>query len=324
MKIDRRQLKRNGRRALRVNYWCAVAVCFLLSFFGAEYVGATAWMKDTGLPQSRVDAIVVQNSQAYSNWDALNDVFRFFKASDNTPDEELDSAKNAMSDEIKSSITDESGAFSFRRLFETLHSLSFDTLTEGASFLFKLMTGGYDIFVLGQTADGVLMLISALAEIAFAFFVLKMLLVGGKRFFIENQRRFDRKTRISTLLYPFFSGRFLHMVRVMLLKTIFLDLWSLTIVGGVIKSYEYRLIPYILADQPDLSRKEVFRRSKQMMRGHKRQLFLFDLSFLGWSLLNLISFGLVGLFYYHPYKSAAEAEFYAARKDELDSEVQHG
>lgn len=322
MKIDRKKLKQNGRRALRANYWFAVAVCFLLSFFGAEYIGATAWIKDTGFSPRESDAIVLFDAENYSNWDALTDLFDLFPSADEETDEQPDDT--AATNIPEDSDSEENATFSLRKFVENLYSLTFDTLTEGASFLFKFMTGGYDIFALDRTLDGVLMLISALAEIAFVYFVLKMLVVGGKRFYIENQRRFDRRTRISTLLYPFFSGRFLHTVWVMFVRTVLLDLWSLTIVGGFIKSYEYRMIPYILADRPELTRKEAFRLSKHMMKGCKWQMFLFDLSFIGWGVLSALTLGLVGLFYYHPYKAAALAEFYATRKEEIEGEVRHG
>ena len=68
------------------------------------------------------------------------------------------------------------------------------------------------------------------------------------------------------------------------LKTL---LWLfLFIVPGVIKAYEYSMIPYLLAENPNLSASEAFSLSKQMTTGQKADLFVLDLSFLGWIILG--------------------------------------
>ena len=65
---------------------------------------------------------------------------------------------------------------------------------------------------------------------------------------------------------------------------------------GIIKSYEYRMIPYILAENPSINWREAFRLSKAMMDGQKWNTFVLDLSFIGWDLLSAVTGGLLGLF----------------------------
>ena len=83
----------------------------------------------------------------------------------------------------------------------------------------------------------------------------------------------------------------------MLVKEISIFLWSiLLIVPGIIKSYEYYMIPYIIADNPNIKRKRAFEISKQMMKGQKWKTFIFELSFILWNILSSLTFGIVGIF----------------------------
>jgi hypothetical protein len=82
------------------------------------------------------------------------------------------------------------------------------------------------------------------------------------------------------------------------------------------------MIPFILADHPDMGQDEVFKRSKQMMDGNKMDSFVMDLSFIGWFLLGTLAFG-IGIFFVLPYYNAAVAEQYRALsgENEKDREI---
>ena len=88
----------------------------------------------------------------------------------------------------------------------------------------------------------------------------------------------------------------------------------LFIIPGIVKSYEYMMIPYLLAEHPEMTRQEAFAESKQMMDGNKWDAFVLDLSFIGWFILEKISFGLAGLFFVRPYYETVFAELYEANK----------
>lgn len=109
-----------------------------------------------------------------------------------------------------------------------------------------------------------------------------------------------------------FAG-FSHFLNTLLLHfiiTIFVLLWSLLlIIPGIIALLRYSMAYYILVDNPDLSALEAIRQSKEMMRGHKIRLFYLWLSFLGWFILGLITFG-IGFLYVAPYFEGTKANFY--------------
>ena len=104
----------------------------------------------------------------------------------------------------------------------------------------------------------------------------------------------------------------------MFLKTIYLALWSLLfIVPGVIKGYEYAMVPYLLLDHPEMSRQEIFAESKRMMMGNKWDAFVLDLSFIGWNLLGACTFGILTILYVNPYQYYTEAELYHVLRDRM-------
>ena len=104
----------------------------------------------------------------------------------------------------------------------------------------------------------------------------------------------------------------------MLLRDVFLALWyCLLFIPGIIKSYSYMMVPYIVNDNPELSAKEVITRSREMMNGNKWRAFLLDLSFIGWVLLSLMTCGIVGVFYSEPYRRSARAALYLELKDQV-------
>ena len=97
----------------------------------------------------------------------------------------------------------------------------------------------------------------------------------------------------------------------LLLTSNVIALWSLLlIVPGVIKSYEYRLVPYLVKDHPELSANQTLALSSKMMQGNRWQSFVLDLSFVGWFLLGLVTLNLGNIFWTFPYQDNADAALY--------------
>ena len=143
-------------------------------------------------------------------------------------------------------------------------------------------------------------------------FISNVFEVGACTFFIEN-----RTSQPSALLIlgNFKKPGYMNVVLVQLLRMVKTFLWTLLfIVPGIVKMYEYRMVPYILAEDPELEQSEVFRISRQMMSGRKMELFILDLSFFGWTFLSAMTFGLLGFFYVNPYIQATLAEVYCYNK----------
>lgn len=95
--------------------------------------------------------------------------------------------------------------------------------------------------------------------------------------------------------------------------------WSLLlIIPGIIAAYRYAMAPYIMAQNPDIGVMDAIGQSKELMRGHKGRLFWLSLTFIGWVLLSVLTFG-IGFLWLNPYMEAAQAAFYLERTDQLPS-----
>lgn len=106
-------------------------------------------------------------------------------------------------------------------------------------------------------------------------------------------------------------------VKVLFFRDLYMMLWLLLfIIPGIVKIYEYRMIPYLLADNPNMSKQEAFRTSKTMMKGNKWRAFVLDLSFILWDILGIITFGIVSVLWVDPYKQLTDAALYNALKTE--------
>ena len=120
-----------------------------------------------------------------------------------------------------------------------------------------------------------------------------------------------------TFLYK--AKRMLKAAATLLLLDVYTILWMFTIVGGVIKSYSYILVPYIVAENPDISPNEAITLSRKMMKGHKWERFLLQLSFIGWDILGVLTLGILNVFYVNPYKESVYCEYYVRLREEAKS-----
>ena len=159
-------------------------------------------------------------------------------------------------------------------------------------------------------------LISLLGVLAFSL-IIKVFLanpieVGGCTFFKENVK----STPAPFALMKSGFQHYWHTFKTIFLKNLFLCLWSLLlIVPGIIKSYSYRMVPYILAENPDMPASDIITKSREMMNGHKWRTFLLDLSFIGWVIVGVLTLGLGLAFWTVPYMHSTEAALYEELKN---------
>lgn len=151
-------------------------------------------------------------------------------------------------------------------------------------------------------------LIPVIGEIAYSILLGGPFMVGFAWFSMQYAKgaggRPSDVFRAFQLNYP-------NVFITMFLTQLFVSLWALLLViPGVIKFYEYRMVPYILAEDPDIDWKSAQRRSRELMDGHKMDTFVLDLSFIGWWILTALTCGLVGIFYVIPYYNQTYAELY--------------
>ena len=158
--------------------------------------------------------------------------------------------------------------------------------------------------------------VASIVTLLINVFVCRPLEIGGRQFFLNNS---EGRANISDFIRPF-QTNYMNNVLTMFLRDLFIGLWSLLlIVPGIIKTYAYSMVPYILAENPQMDAMEAIRLSERMMKGHKWNAFVLDLSFIGWFILSGLTLGLVGVFYVNPYFYATDAELYKAIKAEYVS-----
>ena len=155
--------------------------------------------------------------------------------------------------------------------------------------------------------------VASILGILYTIFIGNVIVVGKNGYFIKNHNDNPELSEI----FNGFKGNCLNVVKIMFLMDLKTLLWLfLFIVPGLIKAYEYSMIPYLLAENPNLSASQAFSLSKQMTTGQKMDLFVLDLSFIGWGFLGLICCG-IGLLFVQPYPEATKAEVYLILKQQV-------
>lgn len=138
-------------------------------------------------------------------------------------------------------------------------------------------------------------------------FLINPVEVGVRNFMLRN---LQDTAEVKEIAYGF-DHSYKSLVKTMFFRDLFIALWTLLfIIPGIYKSYQYRMVPYIMTETPELGYKEALQRSKDMMQGQKWNAFVLDLSFIPWFLLSIITCGIVEVFYVAPYKNLTDAALY--------------
>lgn len=164
------------------------------------------------------------------------------------------------------------------------------------SLIYSLITGAISYFTQNMPFASIL-----------AIIVTAPLAIGVNKYFIQFSRSQSPEIEV---MFDGFKESFTNSILLSFLTGIFIFLWMLLfIIPGIIKAFAYAMAPYILAENPSINVTEALDESQEMMKGHKMDLFILGLSFIGWFLLGLITFG-IALIWVIPYMQAAQAEFY--------------
>lgn len=165
-----------------------------------------------------------------------------------------------------------------------------------------------------MTALIIPMIIVSLVSLASTLLVINPVMVGVYRWNIRSRE--DRNISFSMCFSAFRKNSYIRTVLAIAYQMLFLFLWSLLLwIPAIIKGYAYRMIPYIIADNPHIGAKRALKLSCMMTRGHKFEIFILDLSFIGWYLLGLIAC-CIGVYAVVPYQNATNAELYDVLKRE--------
>lgn len=195
-------------------------------------------------------------------------------------------------------------------------SSSFNSYSEGYQ---DGLSANFDGFSLGLgLVAAVIVLFFVAIALLISIFLINPFIVGINNFFVQNRR--DHTTKINAVERGF-KPNWLNVVKVQFVTNVIIFLFTcLLIIPGIIKSYEYRLVPYILAENPNIDSSKARLISKKLMYGSKWSTFVLDLSFIGWFILGGLTCGLLNLFYVMPYAEATYAELYIALAHPKESE----
>lgn len=177
--------------------------------------------------------------------------------------------------------------------------------------------------VLSKNMTLIILIVVAFIGYIFVWLFLKETAKIISRRMILEGRTYER-VGLQRVLFPIRTGKWLNMAWVMFVKSFYNFLWSLTIIGGLIKTYSYLMVPYILAENPSIKANTAITLSRKMMKGHKWEAFVCSLSFIGWSMLEVFTMGLSGICFSNPYKACFFAEYYVyirgeAKKNQIEN-----
>lgn len=292
----RKELKNNARKVIKKNYWTAIVICFLIALFTGEF--GTSIMGIFPTDDSMDPYYIISHSDTVFESNQPERENEILKRQEEVV-EDLKTRKENLNDtELK--------------IVNVIESY-LDSMTKSQKFIFKI-SDSIKSFILDKDVLGIGLAVMSILSLAFSIFIANPLIVALRRYFIKARKK--QSTKINVVLDIYKKESWIRVAITMLLKDVFTILWFLTIIGGFIKMYEYAMIPYILGDNPKMKWKEAFKLSKQMMKGNKWKLFVLDLSFLGWEILSLFTFGLLNIFYVNPYKVATNVELYEVLKKE--------
>jgi len=177
------------------------------------------------------------------------------------------------------------------------------------------------IYNLGFMPTWTYLIFSIFGIVVLLFLIFRILIgyivqVGGFKYFIQTAEY--KEGGLQNLVFGFKDNNYLNILITMFLRDLYTFLWTLLfIIPGIIKRFSYAFVPYILADNPKITSGRAIEISKNMTYGHKWNMFVLNLSFIGWYFLGSLAFG-IGIAFVWPYENATYAQLYLVlRQDAL-------
>ena len=163
-------------------------------------------------------------------------------------------------------------------------------------------------------------IILAVLAILLKIFIINPLNISIARMYLESK---SYKVKFGRLKYAFNKEYYLNIVKSVIVLDVYKFLWSLTLIGGIVRSYSYRMVNFIIAENPKIKPLNALTLSRKMMNHYKMNAFLVDLSFLGWNILRISTIGVAGILV-DPYYNFTYVEFYyLLRKDYIEDGLKY-
>ena len=291
--FERQQMKLRAKTALKRRYWIVVLVVAIVGLLGGSL--ADGWVGNVDLIDSSITDSVntdvdmdadVDADLGESPWEPAPPADDPWQEDDTpgSPRNEIIAAWDAFKAEWNAIMDDFS-----------------NELGVSAQLALSIF---WDVLM------GILAFAAIIATLLTILFC-NVIAVGGHGWMLRHLRGED--VSIGDLFVVFRIYR--SAVGTMFLRDLFVWLWSLLfVIPGIVKSYAYSMVPYIIYENPKLSAKQALRISETMTDGYKWDLFVLALSFFGWHLLSAITGGLVGILWSNPYIGLTHADAYETLK----------
>lgn len=304
----RKDMKKRAKTNLKRHYWIFVIACLIAAFLGAEYGNS---LSSISIRPVRAEASDIEvEGQGASTEDAtLRDVPAGKEGAIDVLADILEGNIQAGQERAKELQSD--AKRSENKILgrsRGVLAMGLNAVTSGTIYV-KLAEALNSIVRSDSVVSAILVVLSMIFMFGIWMFLENMYQVVSRRIFLEG--RVYEKLTAQRFLYLLRLKKWIKVSWVMFVATVFESLWWLTFIGGIIKHYSYYMVPYIVAENPAVGALEAVRLSRKMMKGHKWQCFMLELSFIGWNILGAISFGFLEVFYVNPYKQATFCEYYA-------------
>ena len=302
----RRGWKKSARKVIRTHYLFLVLLCVISVFYGTEfnYIKTNAQDSYNMITGQEVslggDSLKIPRTTTRN--EVITDIlFNDEQAGREKADQQLEEYEKA---EMTNAIIGRKNGV----LATVANSIS------SGSFYLTLYQGLSSIVNSDQAAVGLLVFLGLFLSTMLWIFVKNVYRGILRRAFLEA--RMYESVPVGHLLHFRVVKRWIRASLTLLLMKVIHTLWCFTIVGGFIKYYSYFLVPYIVAENPDIKCREAITLSRRMMDGYKWECFVIEVSFWGWSILGALTFGISEALWSLPYRVATFSEFYAQRRAE--------
>lgn len=332
MKINRKEIKTKAKSSVKNHYFIFVISLLLCAVIGVMYTSSTYIFSilKGGNEETYNDITSKIAENAYYNedgelvinnsiYDSSNDIAEAIaNYIDNKKDEALNIEKRVET--VNENKPDEQvGIITLGYKNGVLASLVNNF--KSGSIILTLYKSVANVITDPSASAIIVLIIGILIFLSYRAFIQNALWLTTKRQFLEGQTY--EKITARSYLFLFGKKAYFRACFTFIIKEMLIILWSLTIIGGIIKYFSYSMTSFILAENPKLNSKQAITLSRKMMTGHKWELFLLYLTFIGWELLNIITAGLLGLFFLNPYMEATFAQFYLkVRKEAIDNKIE--
>ena len=294
--MKRKDLKKKGHKTLKKHYWLLVLVCIIASFLGTEF--------NSSLSLTKLKTNIIKQEESLKE-DIVN---RDIKEAKQHVHKEINEVKRTKK---RKDLKKTGGVIGYVLNLMSSGSL-YVTLIESINS------------IVHSTNISIIVLIALTFILSFIiwYFIINIYTVISRRIFLES--RIYKKVHLEKFIFLLRIKKWIKACFTMFLVYLYECLWTLTIIGGIIKRYSYYLVPYIVAENPDIKANTAIRLSQDIMNGHKWECFKLELSFILWELLGILTIGISKIFYSNPYKLAVFSEYYVKlRKEAINNKIKN-